>query len=222
MKRFRFALNALLFSAAVAAAEPPGETAEHVQRRMGSGNPVLGKAKSEAELCQGCHGETGDGAAVGVPKLNGQYASYIVKQLADFRSQKRRHRIMNAMAEGLSDADLPDIAAYFASRPRMKGAGPAANPAARDLFLYGDVDRNIDACVSCHDLDGTGRESAGTVYPAIGGQSKGYLKLQLLNWNTGTRANSPKGVMNRIAEALSEEEISALAEYISGLRGSAE
>jgi cytochrome c553 len=219
MKRLRFVLCAVLLSSSAFAADPPGDSPEEIKQRVGGGDPAAGKVKSETELCQGCHGEAGNSAALGVPKLAGQYAAYLVKQLGDFRSEARRHRIMNAMAEGLSDADLPDIAAYFASLPRMKGEGSGGddNPAARDLFLYGDVNRNLDACVSCHELGGRGRIAGGVAYPALGGQHKGYLRVQLLNWKIGTRANSPKDVMNRIAAALSEEEIAALADYISGL-----
>lgn len=210
-------IGAMIFPLLAFAADPAGESAEDIRRRVGSGNPALGRTKSEAELCQGCHGEAGTSEAVGVPSLSGQYAAYIVKQLLNFRSLERKHRIMNAMAEGLADADIPDIAAYFASQPKMKGEGEASDQAAKDLFLYGDVNRNIDACVSCHDLGGKGRMSRDVAYPVIGGQRKSYLRVQLLNWKIGARTNTPQGVMNRIAAALSEAEITALAAYISAL-----
>lgn len=209
---------ALLLSAFGAfGANAGGEDPEAAKKRIGSGNPTRGKTLSETELCQGCHGETGIGVAVGVPNLAGQYAAYLVKELQDFRGGARRHRIMTAMAEGLADADLPDIAAYFASQPRMKGAGSHPQSGARELFLYGDVNRNLDACVNCHDLGGVGRLANGIAYPAIAGQNKGYLRVQLLNWKIGARGNSPGGVMNKIAGALSEQEIAELADLISGL-----
>jgi cytochrome c553 len=211
-------LAALLYPGlpCIAAGDP--DSPEALKQRIGTGDPVLGKGKSETELCQGCHGENGMSITIGVPNLSGQYASYIAKQLQDFRGGVRRHRIMTAMAEGLSESDIPDIAAYFASQPRMKSEQAAEeHPAARELFLYGDVNRNINACVSCHDLNGTGRIAGGVVYPRIAGQSKGYLRVQLLNWKIGARSNSPQGVMSKVAEALTEEEISALADYLSGL-----
>lgn len=210
-------LSALVLSAPLAFAEPPVETEDDLRRRIGSGNPLAGKAKSETELCQGCHGEDGFSIAAGAPNLAGQQAEYIIKQIADFRAQRRLHRIMNPMAEGVPEADVPDIAAYFASQPRMTGDTSPGNEVGRNLFLYGDVEREIPACVECHDLGGKGKVSAGVVYPRIGGQIRGYLRLQLFNWKHGYRANSPNNVMNKIAGALTEEEMAALAEYVSGL-----
>lgn len=212
----RLALMACLSFATAPNAAPP-ERPEDVIQRTGAGDPIVGKVKSETELCQGCHGEAGLSIAVGAPHLAGQQAAYLGKQLRDFRSQERRHKTMNAMAEGLADADIADIAAYFASRPRMTGEAAPDAPAVRDLFLYGDVQREIPPCVECHELGGPGRVSAGVAYPRIGGQVRGYLRVQLLNWKIGARTNSPEGVMNRIASGLSEAEIAALAEYISGL-----
>lgn len=211
------ALSVFLLSAPAFPADAPAESAEEIRQRIGTGDPAAGKAKAESELCQGCHGEKGRGIAMGAPNLAGQQAAYLVKQLRDFRSQARRHRTMNAMAEGLGDADITDIAAYFASQPRMTGEPAPENPAARDLFLYGDVNRDITACVECHELGGQGRAAGGVPYPRIGGQLRGYLRVQLLDWKIGVRANSPEGVMNRIAGALGEAEIAALAEYLSGL-----
>lgn len=215
--RAGLALSALVLSAPLALAEPPAESEDDIRQRIGTGNPIAGKAKSEAELCQGCHGEQGLSIATGAPNLAGQYATYLIKQLQDFRSQTRRHKVMNPMAEGLAEADIPDIAAYFASQPRMSGEAVSGNEVGRNLFLYGDVEREIPACVECHELGGKGRLAGGVAYPRIGGQTRGYLTMQLLNWKTGFRANSPTGVMNKIAGALSEQEIAALAAYVSGL-----
>jgi cytochrome c553 len=208
-----------MLTASTAAAEPPGEPSGELKQRLGAGDPVAGKIKSEAELCQGCHGADGNAGAVGVPKLSGQYAAYLIKELADFRSQARRHRVMNAMADGPSEGDLQDIAAYYASLPRLTEEETSAAPsaAARELFLYGDVERGIDACSSCHGLDGKGRLARELAYPALAGQHEGYLRVQLLNWKIGARGNSPGGVMNRIAQALSEAEISALSAFLAGM-----
>lgn len=210
-------LSAYLFAVSAVLADVPVESEEEVRQRIGSGNPVVGKVKSETELCQGCHGETGLSTTMGAPNLAGQYAAYIIKQLHDFRTQERHHPIMNSMAEGLAEVDIPDIAAYFASQPHMTGEASLGNETARNLFLYGDVEREIPACVECHELGGKGRLLGSMAYPRIGGQSRRYLQVQLLSWKLGSRTNSPKGVMNKIVGALSEEEITALAEYMSGL-----
>lgn len=212
------ALMALAGICSVGVAAELAEDPEAIRLRTGTGDPVAGKAKSESELCQGCHGEEGVSNVVGVPNLAAQFAPYLIKQLSDFRTQSRRHRIMNAMAEGLAETDLPDLAAYFAScsRPKEDGAG-GSDANAKDLFLYGDVERNLEACASCHESDARGRVSRGVAYPALAGQQSGYLRVQLLNWKAGIRSNSPQGVMNRVAGQLTEAEISELANYLSGL-----
>ena len=88
---------------------------------------------------------------MGAPHLAGQRAAYLVKQLHDFRSQERRHKTLNAMAEVRSDADIANIGAYFASQLRMTWGPTPENGAARDLFLYGAMERSVDPCVNGHE-----------------------------------------------------------------------
>jgi cytochrome c553 len=123
---------------------------------------------------------------------------------------------MTIMAEDLSVADMADIGAYFASRKIMQGDGDD-NPSGRNLFANGDQARDIPACVSCHGESGKGRIAGNVIYPLIGGQHKVYLRSQLVSWKLGDRKNSPGGVMSKIAKSLSNDEIEALADYISGL-----
>jgi cytochrome c553 len=99
----------------------------------------------------------------------------------------------------------------------MQGEVGNDNPQARNLFVIGNRDRDIPACVSCHGDSGKGRVADNIFYPVIGGQRSIYLRIQLINWKLEDRGNSPGGVMNKIAKALSEDEINALADYISGL-----
>jgi cytochrome c553 len=188
-----------------------------VELRMGSGDPLAGKHKVQAENCQECHGLLGVGLAPSAPKLTGQYADYIVKQLQDFQSGARKHPVMTSMAESLTDDDQTDIAAWYGSNKPMQGAVVTASLLARDLFTRGDVTRNVLPCKNCHGETGKGSFSANGSYPVIGGQHSTYLREQLRNWRSGARSNSPGGVMNNIAKALSDEEIEALANYISGL-----
>jgi cytochrome c553 len=213
-----FVVIALLISfstntAAVAKEDEVIATAE----RMGTGNFVAGKSKSNTELCQGCHGDDGASSSMGVPHLAGQYAEYLMKQLRNFKSGERKHPVMNPMAEGLAEVDQSDISAYFANNNAMQGNGAGASEIAKDLFTRGDTGRNILPCKSCHGEKGKGQVSAIDIYPMIGGQRKFYLREQLLNWRSGARTNSPGGVMNIIAKSLSDAEIDALSDYISGL-----
>jgi cytochrome c553 len=191
------------------------ESADAIKQRVGSGNPVAGK--SESSLCQGCHGELGFSLEELIPHLAGQYAIYIAKQIHNFQSGARKNQIMNAMAMTINDAELADIAAYFASQEKMHGSGWGNNPVAKRLFLKGDMTRNIRPCVNCHGVNGKGKAPNIGTFPVIGGQHKAYLRAQLINWRKGERTNSPDGVMNKIAKSLTDTEIEALTDYISGL-----
>ncbi|MGA7750286.1 MAG: c-type cytochrome [Gallionella sp.] len=191
------------------------DTPEVIKLRIGTGNPVEGKTRSE--LCQGCHGEYGLSLEDLIPNLAGQYAPYIAKQLRNFQTGARTHQIMSAMATTINDAELLDIAAYFASQKKMHGNATGDNPVARTLFLKGDASRNIPPCVSCHGVNGKGKAPDISTYPVIGGQHKGYLRAQLIHWRSGERSNSPDGVMNKVAKSLTDPEIEDLTDYISGL-----
>lgn len=199
-----------LFTTAAAFAQ--NDNAKPIQPRVG--DPVAGKAKSL--LCQGCHGEDGNSLSTLVPKLAGQNAGYISKQVHNFQTGIRTHAIMNDLAMTVNDDDLADIAAYFASRNKMQGDGLTGKQSGKDLFLTGDASRKIVACVNCHGANGKGLEPNPAMIPVIGGQNKDYLSRQLVNFRKGDRTNSPDGVMNRITKSLTDAELESLAAYISG------
>ncbi|MEO8343226.1 MAG: c-type cytochrome [Gallionella sp.] len=190
------------------------DSADAVKLRSGTGDPVAGKDKSQ--LCQGCHGEMGISLEGMAPKLAGQYAKYIAKQLRNFQAGTRTHQIMSAIAATISDDDLADIAAYFASQEKMKGNG-SNNKVGENLFLHGDMSRMMVACVNCHGANGKGKSPSNSVFPVIGGQHKDYIRGQLINFREGDRSNSPGGVMNIITQKLTDDELEALADYVSGL-----
>jgi cytochrome c553 len=188
------------------------ESEESIKVRVGPGNPVAGLDKSL--LCQGCHGEEGNSLEGLVPKLAGQYGIYIAKQLRNYQAGTRTHQIMNAMAATISDEDLADIAAYFASRTKMHG-NKVDNEVGRNLFTKGDISRTIVACINCHGVSGKGLTPKTSMFPVIGGQHKDYIRKQLINFRSGDRSNSPNGIMNRITNKLTDNELEALAEYVS-------
>jgi cytochrome c553 len=189
------------------------DSAESIKLRSGTGDPVEGKEKSQ--LCQGCHGENGISTEPLIPKLAGQYAMYIAKELRNYQAGTRSHQIMNAMAATISDENLADIAAYFASQNKMKGDGSADNQLGKELFLHGDTSRMRLACVNCHGIKGKGLAPTMPMFPVIGGQHKDYIRRQLINFRDGYRTNSPNAIMNRIASSLTDDEIESLAEYSS-------
>ena len=180
----------------------------------GSGDPVAGKGKSE--LCQGCHGEDGNSPDSMTPNLSGQKSIYIAKQLRNYQNGTRSHQIMSDIAATVNDEDLADIAAYFASRPKMKGNG-TVNKLGKELYLHGDMSRMIVACANCHGVYGEGKSSATSIFPVIGGQHKDYLMGQFTNFRAGDRSNSPGGVMNIMVQKLTDKELEALADYVSGM-----
>ena len=187
-----------------------------IKLRSGRGDPVAGNEKSL--LCQGCHGEKGISIDGLIPSLAGQYGPYITKELRNYQAGTRSHQIMNAMAATISDEDLDDISAYFASQPMMKGNGATKiNEVGKKLYLRGDISRMVLACVNCHGVNGKGLTPNTSMFPILGGQQKEYLRLQLLNFKTGDRTNSPNGIMITISKKLTEAELEALADYISGL-----
>ena len=193
--------------------QPDVNDAEAIKLRSGSGDPVAGREKSQ--LCQGCHGEYGISMEGLIPKLAGQYANYIGKEIRNYQAGIRSHQIMNAMAGTIdNDQDLADIAAYFASQNKMEGDGPG-NPAGEEIFLHGDVSKMRLACVNCHGVRGKGLEAKISMFPVIGCQQKDYIRRQLINFRDGYRTNSPNGIMNRITSSLTDSEIDSLAEYIS-------
>lgn len=187
------------------------------------GDVAAGLAKSESERCQECHGVDGHGAGRSngpegkFAKLAGQYPEYILKQIRDFRSGARKHDVMSIMANSIEDADVMDIAAYFASQRPMKGDGSGEVALGKRLYLQGDPTRGIAACASCHGADGKGQITGNVINPVIGGQEWLYLDKQLREWRSGDRRNSAGGVMNQVTRQLTDEELTALADYVSGL-----
>ncbi len=191
------------------------ESTESINLRSGPGNPVLGRDKSQ--LCQGCHGEFGNSTEPLIPKLAGQYGKYISKELRNYQSGVRTHQIMNAMAGTISDDDLADISAYFASRPKMKGSGSSSNELGKTLFTKGDINRKMIACINCHGVNGKGLTPKTSMFPVLGGQQKEYLRKQLKNFRDSDRTNSPNGIMNKVTSLLTDAEIEAIADYLSEL-----
>jgi len=179
------------------------------------GDPAAGKDKSA--LCQGCHGEDGISVNPMCPNLAGQFPRYIEKQIRDFQSEKRVDPIMTGMAQSIEEKqDAKDIAAYFASRKRMSGS-PVNNKRGQTIFREGNPETGLYACANCHGENGKGKSENNNVFPVIGGQTKDYIAKQLRDLRSGDRHNDPAGMMGNIAKKMSDEEIDAVSEYVTGL-----
>ena len=181
---------------------------------MAAGNAAAGKARSA--VCAGCHGVDGNSAAPNFPKLAGQDAEYIAKQLADFKSGARKDPIMTGMAAALSKKDMADLGAYYASQKRTPGTANLTDDTrkvAETLYRGGNTKLGIPACMSCHGPAGAG---IGPNYPSVDGQQATYTAKQLTDFKSGARSND-NHIMGQIAFLLSDSEIKALSEYMAGL-----
>ncbi|MEO8331461.1 MAG: c-type cytochrome [Gallionella sp.] len=205
-------ISVLLFATAAAYA---GDSPEDIKQRIGKGDPVAGKDKSG--LCQGCHGEDGNSAAPTFPKLAGQFANYLQKQIREFQSEARVDPTMSGMAATVTEPqDLLDITAYFASQKQMKGSD-GSSEAGKKLYLEGNDASGVYGCVNCHGENGKGKSPNNAMFPLIGGQHKDYLIKQLTDFNKGDRKNDPAGMMGNIAKLMTPAEIEAVSDYLSGL-----
>ncbi len=217
MKPLWLAVGMLAFAMPSLASEAAHDTPEAVAERAGSGNPVAGKAASLSARCQSCHGPDGNSALGTYPKLAGQYADYLLTQVKLFQSGERKHPAIGKGLPAISEADLADIAAYFASQKPMSGGGQVGEPAIKALYARGDPRRDVLACASCHGEHGKSTFNGSESYPVIGGQHQAYVRAQLLSLRAGDRKSGGGGVMNLIAKSLKDEEIEALSNYIAGM-----
>ena len=178
------------------------------------GNIEAGKAKSVT--CTACHGGDGNSPSNLYPKLAGQHASYLEKQLQQFKSGERNNAIMAGMVATLSEQDMKDLSAFYASEMATpETASPEVVEAGQKFYMGGDIDRDIPGCTACHGPRGNGLELA--KFPKISSQHPAYIKAQLEQFRSKARNNDMNGMMTDVAAKLSDEDIALLAEYISAL-----
>lgn len=168
-------------------------------------------------VCAVCHGSDGNSPLSANPNLAGQHAQYLYKQLVEFKSGARANAIMAGMVANLSDDDMRNLAAYYAAQPAKESSAKSLELATTGQKLYrgGVADKGIAACSACHSPDGAGIPP---VYPRVSGQHSEYTTAQLRAFRSGDHNNDANSMMRMVASRLSDEEIKALAEYISGLR----
>lgn len=178
------------------------------------GNAAAGKTRAAA--CAACHGADGNSMTADFPKLAGQSAGYIAKQLADFKSGKRSNPIMAGMAAGLSAQDMADLGAYYASQKTSLGVADETMVAAgQRLYRAGNETTGVPACMACHGPTGSGNAAAR--FPALSGQHAKYVVAQLKAFAAGQRGNDMNGMMRDVAGKMSDAEMKAVASYVSGL-----
>jgi cytochrome c553 len=181
------------------------------------GDAAAGQAKSA--ICAACHSVDGNSAVPNWPKLAGQHEKYLVRQVTLIKSGDRQVAEMLGIVPGLSDQDIEDLAAYFASHEATPGVADESKVTLGErIYRAGNAESGVPACMSCHGPAGEGNPLAG--YPALAGQHSMYTNKMLTGFRAGENYGEddmPSGIMNGSASELNDEEIEAVASYIQGL-----
>ncbi|MBU1331920.1 MAG: cytochrome c4 [Gammaproteobacteria bacterium] len=180
-----------------------------------AGDAAAGQEK--VVVCGACHGPDGNSPAPNFPKLAGQGERYLLKQLNDIKGGNRVIVEMTGLLDNLSEQDLADIAAYYASQKMSVGAAdPELVKRGEALFRGGKLEEGMPACIGCHSPNGAGLAAAG--FPHLGGQHATYVAKQLTDFREGNRTNDGDSmIMRGIAAKLSNKDIEALSSFIQGL-----
>ena len=179
------------------------------------GNADAGKTK--AQVCFSCHGMNGDGSTNPPwPALAGQHASFISKQLADFKSGARMEPLMIAQVANLSEQDMADLAAFFASQGVKQGkADKDKLELGGKMYRAGNKTTKVAACMACHGPSGAGNPGAN--FPLLSGQNSAYVVKALKDFRSAARTNDAGKMMQGVAKSMTDAEIEAVASFVSGL-----
>jgi len=192
---------------------------------LAAGDAAAGESK--VAMCAGCHGSDGNSMVASFPKLAGIGEKYMTQQLRMVKSGERVIVEMTGILNGSSDQDLQDMAAYYNSKTRQTSGAQditlvgISNPEealdyGENVYRGGNLKTGVAACTGCHSPSGNGNGPAG--YPGLGGQHADYIEKQLLAYRRGERASGGNAIiMQGVAANLSDKEIKAVANYISGL-----
>jgi len=166
-------------------------------------------------VCAGCHMPDGNSVVDMFPKLAGQHAQYITKQINDYKSGARQDDTMTGMAFTLAtDEDVANVAAYFASKQSTAATADDSKVAlGKDVYRGGNTTSGLPACMGCHGPAGSGNPAA--KYPSLAGQHAAYTIKQLNAFRDGTRANDGNKMMRNVANKMTTAEIEAVANYIA-------
>lgn len=181
-----------------------------------AGDPAAGE--QNAAVCAGCHGQGGGQPVMSAyPKLTGLGENYIYRQLSSIKGGTRTVPEMTGLLNNLSDQDLQDLAAYFDQNPTsVNQADPELVERGAAIYRGGNLASGVPACSGCHSPNGAGNEPAG--YPRLSGQNADYVAKQLKAFRDGSRAGTANAqIMADVAARLTDDEIAAVANYVSGL-----
>ncbi|KPU89550.1 cytochrome C [Variovorax paradoxus] len=208
------ALGGLASGTSFAADPMPMGATEKATSRPAKADIANGEVVFNAKSCAACHSADGNSSVPANPKLAQQHPEYLLKQLQEFKSGKRKSAVMAGMAAMLSDQEMRDVAWFLGSKPIKPGFAREKDLVALGEKIYrgGIGDRAVPACAGCHSPNGAGIPIQ---YPRLGGQHAEYVAAQLTAFRDGTRLNSTP--MNGVAARLNDREIKAVSDYIAGL-----
>ncbi len=197
------------------AAEPSTQVAWTPETLAFVRNGDAEKGKKIAESCEACHAATPENAESEFPYLQGQTATYLYKQLHDYKSGSRSNEIMVGISAGLSDQDMADVSAWYSRQPPppAKKADEIPDTIGK-LVDRGDGARIVAPCAVCH---GRAGESQVLDTPVLAAQKAAYLEQTMLAYKSEARHNDIYRRMRLIVQQLSDEEIKQLARYYAGL-----
>ena len=169
------------------------------------------------QVCMACHGADGNSPISMYPTLAGQHPEYITKQLHNFKSGERKNAIMAGMVAALTDEDMANLGAYYASQTAKPGTAKSNGKGSvgEKIYKAGIAGLGVPACASCHGPTGAG---VPVQFPRLAGQHADYTVAQLQTFRSGERANDAAKMMRMIASKLSDQDMAAVADYIQGLR----
>ena len=167
-------------------------------------------------VCIACHGADGNSPVPANPKLASQHPEYINKQLTNFKSGERKSAIMAGMVAALSPEDMKNLAAHFSGQKQTPSAAQDKALAAQGEKIYrgGIAAMGVPACAGCHGPTGSGIPAQ---FPRLAGQHGDYIVAELTKFRNGDRANNPGKMMQMVAMKLSDRDMKAVSEYITGL-----
>ena len=209
MKSFERRLTGALLIALACASTALAQTPAPAKPDLARGQAIA------TQVCVACHTADGSRGVAANPILQGQHPEYIVKQLTDFKTDKRSSAIMKPFASALTEADMKNVAAFYAGKQAKPGFATNKDLVALGEQIYrgGIAERQVPACAGCHSPNGVGIPSQ---YPRLGGQHAAYTEAQMIAFREGTRANSAQ--MTGVAQKMNDREIKAVSDYIAGLR----
>jgi cbb3-type cytochrome c oxidase subunit III len=178
--------------------------------------PDLGRGQAIAtQVCAACHTADGSRGSPANPILAGQHPEYLAKQLHEFKSGKRDNAIMKGFASTLSDEDIRNVAAFYASKSAKPGFAKNKDLVrlGESIYRAGIAAKSVPACAGCHSPNGAGIPAQ---YPRLSGQHADYTESQMVAFRNHVRTNSAQ--MTAIAATLSDNDIKAVSDYIAGLR----